>query len=469
MNQKKALSVLLASAMVCSMLTGCGESAASTASATSAAAAPATAASAAATSAAAETATATTSAAAKTQDFSGQSIEVDIGGEIDNDSLDEFDKLVAAFADQTGAKIEVVHNGQDHEQIMKTRMASNSMPDIWSTHGWSTMRYTDFLADLAGEPWVSNMDDAIAKVVTDANGKVCTMPMSQWIYGMVYDKKVLSDNGIDPASIQCWDDFLKACETLKKAGITPISSGDKTPGYLGAYLEEGNSYYTIDGAPYPSNDALKKGTFDWTANQQALQGLAGLWDAGYINTDVFTTDTDTMLRNLGTGKFAFDLWGSPQNVNTLREYFPDREYGIMPIPAIKADGNSAYTVGEGLALGISKDTKSMDLCKALLNYLASTETLTEFIKVNGNLPGMKGTTVEGNESIALYNESVANTKNITYSNFFDREYLPSGMWNIMEESVAMLFNGDVGTAKDRVADASKHMQENYTTLFETNG
>ena len=55
---------------------------------------------------------------------------------------------------------------------------------------------------------------------------------------------------------------------------------------------------------------------------------------------------------------------------------------------------------------------------------------------------------------------------LVYTNFFDREYLPSGMWNIMQETMSKLFNGDVGTAKDRVKEAAGYFQENYEALSE---
>ena len=86
------------------------------------------------------------------------------------------------------------------------------------------------------------------------------------------------------------------------------------------------------------------------------------------------------------------------------------------------------------------------------------------------MPGLTDVSPENSESLQLYKESVeAAGDNIAYSNFFDREYLPSGMWNVMQETMAKLYNGDVGTAKDRVAEAASYFQENYKTLLETNG
>jgi hypothetical protein len=43
------------------------------------------------------------------------------------------------------------------------------------------------------------------------------------------------------------------------------------------------------------------------------------------------------------------------------------------------------------------------------------------------------------------------------------------MWNVMQETMAKLYNGEVGTAKDRVAEAASYFQENYKTLLGTNG
>ena len=47
-------------------------------------------------------------------------------------------------------------------------MASQDMPDMFVTHGWSTLRYNDFCEDLSGEEWVSRLDDAVKAVITGA-------------------------------------------------------------------------------------------------------------------------------------------------------------------------------------------------------------------------------------------------------------------------------------------------------------
>ena len=78
--------------------------------------------------------------------------------------------------------------------------------------------------------------------------------------------------------------------------------------------------------------------------------------------------------------------------------------------------------------------------------------------------------VNGSKSLDVFRKSVEEAGDtLQYTDFFDREYLPSGMWNAMQEAGSMLYNGDVGTAKDKVAEAAEYLQENYTTLMEASG
>lgn len=397
-------------------------------------------------------------------------LEMCIGGEIDQDSQKVLNALIDEYTEETGVEVEVVASGNDHESVMKTRMASNDMPDIWSTHGWAVLRYGDYALDLADQDWVGNMDEAVKSVVTDGDGKVDACPLTEWTYGIVYDEQVFSDNGIEPYSLKTMDDLFAACEKLKEAGVTPFTTGAKDGQPFAGMMEMMNSFYTIDGAPYASNDQLKDGTFDWSENTQILELMADIFDNGWLNEDIFTADNTTSLKQLGTGEYAMRLWGGPTEIASLSRYFPDRSYGLIPIPAVEEGGSQVYTVGEGTSFAISKNSEHQEECLELLSFLVESENLAQYAAVNGGLPGLKGIELEDNNSLEAYNKSVEEAgDSLQYSNFFDREYMPSGMWNAMQEAGAKLYNGDVGTAKDRISEAAEYLQENYDTLYESSG
>lgn len=54
-------------------------------------------------------------------------------------------------------------------------------------------------------------------------------------------------------------------------------------------------------------------------------------------------------------------------------------------------------------------------------------------------------------------------EDLTYDNFFDREYLPSGMWSVMADSVStLLADGDPEGSMD---EAIMMVADNYNDLM----
>jgi len=371
-------------------------------------------------------------------DFAGIKAEIDIDGTVIGDALSMFEDKVKEFNEQTGAQLELVENGDDHEAIMKTRMASNDMPDMFTTHGWSTIRYNEFCYDLSEEPWVGDMAEAAASIVTDENGKICTCPLTEWVYGISYNETVMKENGIDMYSVQTWDDLSDILQTLKEAGITPISVGGKESSALGGYLELSNVFYSADGALYDGGKELQDGNFNFVDHPEIFEEFAKFYDNGYFIEDLFTADPDTARNYVSTGEAGMLLWGSPEYVDLMKTANNDNEFGIIPIPAVKDGGNAAYTVGEGTAIAISKNTENLELCKAFLAFMTEPGNLKEYVDSTGAVAGFTTISQDDTYSLGKYNESIEAFKNITYTNFFDREYLPSGMWNYMCESMAKL-------------------------------
>ena len=41
------------------------------------------------------------------------------------------------FTEETGINVEFSAPGSNYEELMKTKMAANDFPDIWTTNGWS--------------------------------------------------------------------------------------------------------------------------------------------------------------------------------------------------------------------------------------------------------------------------------------------------------------------------------------------
>lgn len=131
--RRKLLSLAMAAILAASLTACSGGGAESSAPAESAAAeAPAS------EDAAGQDSAADTGEAAAT-DISGSTIEVAVT--YTGDQATTFQGLVDAFEEETGVTVNIAEYGQDYENTMKTRMASNELPDVFQTHGWSLLRY----------------------------------------------------------------------------------------------------------------------------------------------------------------------------------------------------------------------------------------------------------------------------------------------------------------------------------------
>ena len=88
------------------------------------------------------------------------------------DQLQVFKDLMTKFTEETGIEVVIDEYGSDYEATMKTRMAANSMPDVFQTHGWSILRYIEYLMPLNDQPWFEDYDESALGVISDADGNV---------------------------------------------------------------------------------------------------------------------------------------------------------------------------------------------------------------------------------------------------------------------------------------------------------
>ncbi|GKH30662.1 ABC transporter substrate-binding protein [Muricomes sp. OA1] len=352
--------------------------------------------------------------------------------------LDQFREVLDGFTEETGIGIELVTPGSDYEAVMKTRMASGEMPDVFVTHGWSIARYKEYLTALNDEEWYDRIDDPVLPIISDEDGSIYVLPVSQVTNGVVYNKTVLENAGVNVGDIRTMDDFKDACEKIKASGVTPFFVGGKdtwTAAVL--YNAMAPAFYTTEGCKYPSGEELKDGTFDWdTKGSCVLEEIADMVQAGYFNKDLVTADNAATLTALGEDACGFS---TEVEIVKVLNVAPDAQLGIMPIPCTTEEGKSQYMIGEGSCFGIWKDTEKMDEAKQFLNYLAKPEVADKIMELDGGLPALKDMNTE-NVSYKAFSESQEIFEgDIFYDNLFDREYFPSGMFNADADAVIEVF------------------------------
>lgn len=352
--------------------------------------------------------------------------------------LEQFRGVLDDFTKETGIGIELITPGSDYESVMKTRMASGDMPDVFVTHGWSLIRYKEYLTPLTEESWYDSINDTVVPVISDDGGDIYVLPVTQQVNGIVYNKTVLENAGVTPADLRTMDDFMEACGQIKASGVTPFFVGGKdTWTAATVYNAFSPAYYTTEGCLYPSADALKDGSFDWdTYGGYVLEQISQMVENGYMNTNLVTADDAATMTALGNNECGFSTEVEIAKVLNLA---PDAQLGIMPIPCTGEGGKSQYMIGEGSCFGIWKDTEEMEAAKTLLNYFAKPETADRIMNLDGGLPALEGMDTSNVTYQAFLESQSAFGDAIFYDNLFDREYLPNGMYNAQMDAVIEVF------------------------------
>ena len=361
-----------------------------------------------------------------------------------------------AFEEKTGYTVDFQAPGSSYEELMKTKMSANELPDVFTTHGWSVARYSDYLMPVNDLEWAADISDQIKPVITDKDGNIFVLPIDMDVAGMVCNMTVLEEAGVNPDEIKTWDDFGTACDKIKAIGKSPIHMGGKDSWTIGQYFDwAAPSFYVTDESNSKAEE-LKSGTFD-TEVWKEVAGLMDKWvKAGYFNEDVLTADYNSDMAALAAGETAFCFYGNSAVVDALTVN-PEAKIGMIPIPAANSGDEPSLIAGEDIAVGIWKDSKVKEAAIELVDYLAQPDVVKTIAEAAGNKAGLKGVEAEIGE-IGQYLEKYSNVETFPY---FDREYLPSGMWDVMCTTGA-----DILAQKEGAVDsAANTMKQNFDDKF----
>lgn len=376
-----------------------------------------------------------------------------------SEKIPVYQEIIDDFTAKTGIAIELVTPGSDYETVMKTRMASGDLPDIWETHGWSVARYSEYLRTLNDQEWFSRVDDSILPVISDKDGNVYCLPLTEGINTITYNKDVFEEAGVDPYEIRTWEQFGEACQKIKDAGKTPIFCGDKDSSTIAQLCESiPPAFLTLSDVDDNQSEALKDGSFDFGTYWTPIAEMVDGWlQKGYFNEDILTSDNDMGCQALAAGECGM-IFGGGNNILFARTYNPDANLGYLACPAEKEGGNTFLSMGEGTCIGMWKDTEHEAECEEFLSYLSSVDICEKIATASGDIPGLSDVSNEDAYITKAFRETQkAYEGNIEYVPLFDREYMPSGMWDDLGVAMTKLAM-DPGNA---VKECTDYLQEAY--------
>ncbi len=268
--------------------------------------------------------------------------------------------LVASGTDQEQAKaltdaftarnpdiifeMELRAGGSDGDNIVKTRLATEEMTDMFYYNAGSLLQAlnpSETLVDLSGESFMDVVDDAFKMTVSQGN-KVFGVPNQTAMGGgILYNKKVYEELGLSiPKS---WAEFAANNEKIKAAGIAPVIAtyGDTWTSQLFVLAD----YYNIQAADADFAEQYTANKVKFATTPAALAGFKHLkegFDKGWYQDGFATAKYNQGLDMLANGQGAHYPMLSFALTNIVTNW-PDKaqDIGFFAQPGSSAAKNGA--------------------------------------------------------------------------------------------------------------------------------
>ncbi|MGB8455170.1 MAG: extracellular solute-binding protein [Anaerocolumna sp.] len=482
--KKKFLSVLLATAMAATMLTGCGsktpasdgnnttETADNTQTQTQDAA---TADNTGAGDAATKTDVAQTNLAYKGElELMHYSTSEESEG---NGGSDGF-RTVLADWESVHPDIELVPNvlaNDDYKTQIATLAAANDLPDVFLLQGMNTKAWAvqglvyDMTDIIANSPYASQYDNSMFYPFT-ADGKIYGIPAltGGTCAVVVYDSAKWKEAGFDTFP-ETWDDVLKAKDYFSGQGIDTIAFGNADKWQINStFLATIGDRFT--GSDWTHSLIEKKGAaFTDQPFVDALKFTKEAFASGVFNQDFNAIDNEDAREYYISGDAAAYIGGN-WDVSYIQAALKDTDlynttkFAVLPQP----DGATASykTHDTGLGYAIAFNPKIADdpdkLAAAVdLAYEVTGPAFADYVATNYALGGI--TKVE-NVDLSGFDQFTQDFYNYQYVDNTPCEiydsYVSSAVWDVLNTDLQTMLNGGI-SPEDVAKNAQKVYEDNY--------
>ena len=232
-------------------------------------------------------------------------------------------EVVATFYDTDGIK-----------DACKVAASSKTLPNMWFNWGgslggfYSDNGLTYDLTEYAKKyGWYDRFNDGAIALCT-RNNELTGYPTSYNVLGVYYRKDTFAKYGISVP--KTFEEFEKACATLKANGIIPITTAGKYGWHIMRFVELLIEHY----AGAELHDAMSSFTksYDDPSVVQALTKYKEFVDKGYFPDGFVTNDPNDTMMALFSGRAAMDIQGQWYDGMIIQEEQDISNYDTFAFP-----------------------------------------------------------------------------------------------------------------------------------------
>lgn len=290
--------------------------------------------------------------------------------------------LAEAFeADNPGITIEVETRpqGADGDNVVKTRLATGEMADLFQYNSGSLMQALnpdETLVSLDDQAYVDKFDENFIESVSTDNG-MYGVPMGQSMAGaIIYNKDIYEQLGLEVP--KTWDEFISNSEAIKAAGVAaPIvqTYGDTWTSQL-FVLGDFNNVLAEDpdwAEKYTNNEAKYVDEPAFAGFERLQEGFdASLWNEDFASA--LYADGVTMVATGEGAHYPILTFAASQLMTTNPEAAD--VVGTFPIPGDDAETNGLTVWMPTNTVYVPKSTEGeqLEAAKKFLEFLTTPES-----------------------------------------------------------------------------------------------
>ncbi|MFF9620988.1 ABC transporter substrate-binding protein [Streptomyces griseosporeus] len=323
--------------------------------------------------------------------LSGQTVTV--AGVWSGSEQKNFQKVLDAFTEKTGAKTQFVSTGDNVSTVVGSKIEGGNAPDV------VMVPQVGVLQQFAQKGWLTPLSATATKTVDAGYAPVWKKygSVDGKLYGLYfkaahkstvwYSPDALTQAGVQPP--KTFDDLLKAGHTVSDSGLAAFSVAGQDGWTLTDWFE--NVYLSQAGPE--KYDALAAHKLKWTDASvvQALDTLGKLFkdkqliaggQKGALNTDF----PGSVEKVFGPKPEAGMVYEGDFVAGVAKDQFGraiGKDANFFPFPAV--GGGAAPVVSGGDAAVVLKDGKNADAGMKLVEYLATPEAAAVWAGAGGFL------------------------------------------------------------------------------------
>lgn len=277
--------------------------------------------------------------------------------------------------------------GSEGDNIVKTRLATGEMTDVFLYNSGSLMRALNpsrNLADLSGLSCQAGIDDSFKQVVT-VEGKVYGVPFGTTQGGGIfYNKRIYAELGLSVP--KTWADFMANCEKIKESGLAAPIAQTYARDTWTSQLFVLADFYNVQAVVPDFADLYTANKIKYASTPAAVKGFEHLkegFEKGYYNEDFNAASYPDGLHMLAVGEAAhypmlsFAIGGWNQD-------YPDElknDIGFFAQPGADA-GDNGLTVWMPSTIYVAANSKNLEEAMKFVDFIGSKEGNEVYLSVN---------------------------------------------------------------------------------------